>query len=38
MVKMIKLCLNCGKEIPSRNKYCDNICQNKYEYKQYIEK
>ena len=38
MVKMVKLCLNCGKEIPSRNKYCENICQNKYEYKQYIEK
>lgn len=29
-------CLNCGKEIPKRNKYCNNICQNYYEYKQYI--
>ena len=34
---MEKLCLNCGKEIPPRNKYCDNKCQGDYEYKQYVE-
>ena len=31
-------CLNCSKNIKNRNKYCSNICQKEYEYKQYIEK
>lgn len=30
-------CLNCGNEI-KRGKYCDNVCQREYEYKQYIER
>ena len=30
----MKTCLNCRKEIPNRNKYCDNLCQREYEYKQ----
>ena len=34
----MKTCLNCGKEIPSRNKYCDNKCQSEYEHKQYIKR
>ena len=29
-------CLNCGKEIPYGHKYCNNVCKNEYEYKQYI--
>ena len=29
----MKQCLNCGKEIPTRNKYCDNSCQNEYQNK-----
>lgn len=36
-MKIQKFCLNCGKEIPSRNKYCNNQCQNDYTYKQYIK-
>lgn len=35
---MTKHCLNCGKEIPSRNKYCDHHCQHEYEYKQWVER
>ena len=27
-------CLNCGKEISSKNKYCNNICQAEYQHKQ----
>ena len=36
---MIKYCLNCGKEITSKNanKYCSNNCQRDYEQKCYIE-
>lgn len=34
---MSKKCLNCGKEIPNRNKYCDNTCQAEFQYKKYIE-
>ena len=30
-------CLSCGKDTSSRNKYCDNICQGNYEYKQKIQ-
>ena len=33
----MKKCLNCEQEIPSRNKYCNNTCQNEYEYKQKIQ-
>lgn len=35
-----KHCKNCNKEIPfekKRNDYCNNQCQNDFEYKQYIE-
>ena len=32
----MKNCLNCGKEIPNRNKYCNNQCQRDFEYKQFI--
>ena len=32
-------CLNCGKPLSnSSRKYCNNYCQNEYEYKQYIER
>ena len=31
-------CLNCGKGISKRNKYCNNKCQKEYEYNQYIDK
>lgn len=31
-----KYCLNCGKEIEYRNKYCSSKCQQDYQYKQYI--
>jgi hypothetical protein len=32
-------CLNCGKELNSRNsKYCNNQCQADYQYKQYIDR
>ncbi len=30
----MKQCLNCGKEIPNRNKYCNNVCQLEYQHKQ----
>jgi len=36
---MVKLCLNCGKELTkeqSMNKYCCQSCQLEYQYKQYI--
>lgn len=34
---MIKVCLNCGKELKdSRKKYCDNKCQSDYQYKEWI--
>lgn len=33
----MKYCLNCGKLISNRNKYCDNQCQSDYQYKIYIE-
>lgn len=29
-------CLNCGKEIKQKNKYCSNVCQKEFEYKLYI--
>ena len=31
-------CLNCGKEIASRNKYCNNNCQAEYQHKQWIQR
>ena len=33
-------CLNCGKELTKKSqiKYCSNICQKNYEYKQYIQR
>ena len=30
--------MNCGKEIPSTNKYCDNKCQLDYQHKKWVEK
>lgn len=29
-------CINCGKNISSRNKYCSIKCQKEYEYRIYI--
>ena len=29
-------CLNCDKEVSIKNKYCSNLCQKEFEYKQYI--
>ena len=31
-------CVNCGKEIVKKNKYCSNKCQCDYEYKIYINR
>lgn len=31
-------CLNCGKEIAKRNKYCNNTCRAEYERKEYIKR
>ena len=32
-------CLNCGNELKRKNKkFCDNFCQNEYQYKNYIQK
>ena len=31
-------CLNCGKEINHRNKFCNNTCHAEYNRKQYIER
>lgn len=33
----MKHCLFCGKDIPNRNKYCNNKCQAEYEYLHFIE-
>lgn len=33
----MKICLNCGKLISNRNKYCNIICQKEYQYKKYIQ-
>ena len=30
-------CLNCYKEIKLKNKYCSNLCQNDFVYKEYIK-
>lgn len=34
----MKKCINCGKEIPNRNKYCSINCQKEYEYNEFIIK
>lgn len=34
----MKECLNCGKEISNRNKYCNVKCQKDLEYKQFIQR
>jgi hypothetical protein len=34
--KKVNFCLNCKSEVIGNNKYCNNICQNEYEYKTYI--
>lgn len=35
----IRYCLNCGKVLSNRQtKYCSNICQADYQYKQYINR
>lgn len=31
-------CVNCGKQVRERNKFCSITCQKKYEYKMYINK
>ena len=38
---MVKVCLNCGKELTgdkAKNKYCCQSCQLEYQYKQYISR
>lgn len=34
----MKTCLNCGETINPRNKFCNNYCQNEYQYTQYIKR
>lgn len=34
----VKYCLNCGKEISYKNKYCSSKCLQDYRHKQYIER
>lgn len=31
-MKEVKRCLYCGKEIPKRNTYCNNQCQNDFKW------
>lgn len=31
-------CKCCGKEVPLRNTYCDNVCKGEYEYQEYIDR
>ena len=35
--KREKNCLNCGKDIPNRNVYCNNKCQSEYQRKTIFE-
>lgn len=35
---ILKVCLNCNKEIPNRNKYCSIKCQHEYEQKEWEKK
>lgn len=37
-LSMTKTCLNCGKELSTRGKYCDNTCQNEYQYKEWVKR
>lgn len=32
----MSICLNCGKEIIGKKKYCNNQCQADYQYKEWI--
>ena len=32
-IKYVNICLNCGKEILTRNKYCNNTCKSEYNKK-----
>lgn len=34
---MTKTYLNCGKELSTKGKYCDNTCQNEYQYKELVK-
>ena len=34
----MKNCINCGKEIVNRNKFCSIKCQKEYEFKEYIDR
>lgn len=34
----MKTCLSCGETINPRNKFCNNYCQNEYQYTQYIKR
>lgn len=37
--RKVRYCLNCGKLLNNRQtKYCSNICQTDYQYKQYINR
>lgn len=31
-------CFNCGKKINNNKKYCNNLCQKEWEFKEYIRK
>lgn len=31
-------CLNCGKELSNKRKYCDSKCKNEHKYKEYIKR
>lgn len=35
---LVTSCLNCGKSLNSDRKFCSHVCQNEYQYKQYIER
>ncbi len=35
---VVKNCKNCEKEIPNRNVFCDNLCQNDYQTKNKIKR
>ena len=32
------ICINCGKTISKKKKFCNNLCQKEYQYKEYINK
>lgn len=31
------ICVNCGKKILNKKKFCNNHCQKEYQYKEYIK-